>query len=512
MSFEEIKKRSSNVSVYPSLIILTVCTFIYLFLMTMFTSAKIDDLYYTYAYRHWLLGEGEFPGLSPWMDTIKAHFLTVNGRFGDKLLIGYLLLPKWLDALIASATSIGFMLFGVRIALGSPQRHPILATLLVVAFIICLPWWDSMFLGCMAVNYILASFWGLWALAIYFRPTKDPHHNVVATYAGALLLGFLAGSWHECFTFIVAPGLILYPFITKRLSKLQLCILIGGILGAVFIISNPGFWVRYDNQMHFLSMRDSMYILEFCNLSLLFLVLFPILICFKKTRQLYTRRDIGIMSACVIALPINIVIFSSNLGLPRALWFGVILGLIGLAILAKPIKLTRIQRVVSLEFTWALVFFCIIHFAVTVHAQYRIDREFKEVTTRFHDSADGIIFYDEVATKDVPWLALNRPSDNQFYSWRIDNGIMAFYKNNEMALQLVPTVLRDFDPNNAILVDSIIGLYNYAGYYVLDGNNIKPGRWTYINFDPMDTKEPTRKMSHRFRDRNGHEWVYLRHD
>lgn len=334
----------------PSLLlpaVLIACVIFY-FLMTLFTQPHIDDLKYTIDYRHWLLGEADFPGIRPWWEMVKAHFMGINGRLGDKLLIPFLWLPGWGKGLIAAFATVGFFWQAAAVAATDVRRHPYVSTSVILALVLCLPWQDTMFLGCMTVNYVIGLYFSMLALAIFFREESElkvertisqpPVHSpqLYFRFLLALITGFLAGAWHECFTFIVAPGLLLYPLFVHRLSRQQWCVLIGGILGGLFIVCNPGFWVRYEGQMHAFSMKSWTLLFSYANFSLLLIPFYLAAVFLPRLRSLYTRRRLGIMTTCFLALLLNILIFISDLSLPRVMWFGIVMGIIGLAVFFSP--------------------------------------------------------------------------------------------------------------------------------------------------------------------------------
>lgn len=511
------RRTTARLPLFPAtLSALVAACLIFYFLMSLFTPPQPDDLHYAHAYRHWLLGEGAFPGFDPWWQMIKAHFNGINGRLGDKLLIGYLLLPKWLAAAITSVASTGFMLLAAYISTGNLRRHAMLSAAVIMALILCLPWYDTMFTGCMTVNYTLGIFIGLAALAIYWWPcaTEGPRHNRLKL-TGALLLGFIAGSWHECFTFIMAPGLLAYPlFVRRRLNRLQWAVLAGGVLGGIFIICNPGFWTRYDNQMHLMtSASDAIWILYYANISLLLPVLLPISMAVRRLRRRYTNEEIGIMTACAVALCLNVVIFVSNLSFPRVMWYGMTTGIIGLATLAKPFTPGKGLAAVCKVAVCVTASFTIAHMACAAVWQYKLNREYRTIIGLYRQSADGTVFFTQKAAESVPLIAMSRPYHTQFQSWRLDAGKDTFYKQAHMYLQLVPEELRGFRPESAKLINPKQGIYIFRGYAVADGLLTPCRRWQRIHTTCADgTQRHGLSLCHRFRTPDGHTWYYIQTD
>lgn len=508
--FQRRSADNTNTSSWILLLIIAAASLIFYFLMSFYTSPHLDDLHYAYPYRHWLLGEGEFPGIEPWLRTIRAHFYGINGRLGDKLLIGYILMPKWLSASITSLSTVGFMLLAAYIATGNCRRHSLLSTALVVALILSLPWYDTMFLNCMAVNYIIAALLGMAALAIYFRAPEIIGRHPCMKCMTAFAIGFLAGSWHECFTFIFAPGLIAYPLFVRRINSMQRAVLTGGILGGIFILCNPGFWNRYDNQMHLMTMKNAVWVLYYANASLALFIAYPICLSIKRIRRRYTRQDLGIMTTCVIALALNILIFISNLSLPRVLWFGMAGGYIGLAVILRPFSPGKRLRLLSYIVVLGGVIFCLLHFIAAVVLQRKIDMEYKTVIGMYRKSEDGTVFYTEKASKEIEFLTLARPFYDQFQGWHTDAGTDTFYRKADELLQLVPVELRDFQPQKAMLLNKDEGIYLYKGLYVVDACVTPYKRYHHVfTKGKNNTRERILSVCHKFRTEDGRLWYYL---
>lgn len=512
MALHDIIKKDSKFSTVL-LAALIGAAVVFYFLMSYFTSPQLDDLHYGYPYRHWLLGEGDFPGFEPWWRTIKAHFLGINGRFGDKLLIGFLLLPKWISASLATVSTVGFMVMAAYLATGSLRKFPWLATTVIIALILCLPWYDTMFLGCMTVNYIMATFWGLAALCLYFRRTTFSDKHRTLKLAGAFIVGFFAGSWHECFTFIIAPGLLLYPLFVKKLSKPQISVLAGGILGGIFIVSNPGFWMRYNDQMHIVNMKNASMIFYYANFSLIYLVAYPLFMAIKRLRRRYSRSEKGLMLTCFIALILNVVIYLSNLSLPRVPWFGMTLGIVGLGLILTPFRAGKKLAYISKTVVSCGVIFCVAHFCVAAATQFKVDKEYKEVIALYRASTDGTVFYTINSPYDTPWIALSRPFYDQFCYWHTDAGTDTFYKKAHVYLQLVPEALKEFSTDEAKLVNARQGIYLYKGYCVVDADKTPYKRWRTLKITSAEGSNSTNTLlCHKFHSADGHLWYYIQTD
>ena len=487
--------------------------FVFCFLMTYFTPLFTDDLSYSYYYKEWLTGRAPFPGFEPWLKLFVTHFEGINGRFGDKLLLGYLILPKAIQALMSATASLGIVVGASKLAFGSISKNPVKSTLMLLTIAIIMPWYDTMWQACMIVNYIFGSAIGLWAIYLFFRESNsDTHHNMWQ-YIGVLLLGFLAGSWHECLTFIMAPGILIYLIWLRRLDKFKIFLLTGLILGGVFIISCPGFWVRYDHSVRVLSMRHAENIFYYANAALLILLACPAVLSFVKLRNRYSRAEKAYIVAAAIAMLLNAFIFVSNLGMPRALWYGQLIAIVGLWIIIKPIGLRKAWRKIGYSLLIAATVFFITHMAVCVIWQIKLHREYNDIIALYMKSPSGDVFYDQTAAESLPWIAFGRTSYQQFEGWRIDHGIGAFYRTKDKLLHLTPTSLKEFTPENSQRLLGEDAIYKYNGHIVaapIDGRIL---RWRKMECTYNDGhRDAIYTIVQRFKDKDNKSWEYWKID
>ncbi len=483
--------------------------FIYIFLMALFTPHVGDDLKYPLAYNSYLIGESEFPGFGEWWEGIRIHFLSVNGRSGDKLLIGYLLLPQAIQALFAATGAAAMLISCCRLAFSKISSYAYSCMAMLVTIMLLMPWYDTMFVGCMLLNYAVGGGIALTALSLYFRPCKPWRKLRGLQYVLLVTLGFFAGSWHEGFTFITAPG-ILICLIMRRLSRTQAFVLAGLILGGIFIICNPGFWYRYEHKMQIFSMSDATSIFYISNMALLTLLAYPIVVIFPKLRKRYTSTDRDIMLTAMFAVIANAFIFVSNLSFPRVLWYGNLIGFIGLGCFLKVYSPRKILRLMLKFAVIAATIFCLAHETVCVIWQIKLDKEYKEVINLYRESPDGTVFYTQKASETLPWITLDRPSYQQFYGWRIDQWIPEFYRNSDEQLHVVPKELQDFNPQDAKVLNAQQKIYQYNGRYVVDASALSFKRTRSVFSTGKDNKRESYSMvCHKFRTEDGRLWYYL---
>lgn len=490
--------------------IAAVLFFVYVFLMALFTPHVGDDLKYPLTYNNYLIGESGFPGFGAWAEGIRVHFLSVNGRSGDKLLIGYLLLPQAIQALLAAIGATAMLISCCRLAFSKISSQAYFSMTMLVALTLLMPWYNTMFVGCMLLNYVVGGGIAMTAISLYFRPCKPWIRFRGLQYVLLFTSGFLAGSWHEGFTFIIAPGILICLIMRRRLSRSQFFILAGLISGGIFIISNPGFWYRYEHKMQVFSMADATSVFYISNLALLTLAAYPIAVIFPKLRKKYTATDRDIMLTAMLAVISNTFIFVSSLNFPRVLWFGNLIGFVGVGCFLKVYLPGKILRGILKFSVIAATIFCLVHEAVSIIWQIKLDREYKEVIRLYRNSPDGTVFFTQKAAESLPWITLDRPSYQQFLGWRIDQWIPEFYRNSDEPLHLVPEDLQDFNPRRAEILNKTQKIYRYNGRCVVDANTLpfKRERWVTSGSDD-GSRQKFSTVCHRFRDRDGRLWYYL---
>lgn len=480
---------------------------IYVFFMALFTPHVGDDLKYALDYNLFLRGEADFPGFDAWMDRIRVHYLSVNGRFGDKLLVGYLLLPQALQAFLAAAGALGIIIGACKLAFGRISRYPYLCVAFLCCLVLLMPWYNTLFVGCMLLNYVIGGgivFLFLWLLLRYY---KHQSHSNWGQLILLTLLGFLAGAWHEGFTFIIIPGIAVYILMNRKFTRAQCFLLTGFILGAVFIICNPGFWYRLNHKMggpHGYSFSSLFYI---SNVALVILVACPAVLAFKSLRNKYSVTDLSLIVISALAILANAYIFISNLSFPRVMWYGNILGFVGLGCVLKKVRLNLGFKNILKVFTFLTALFCIVHFIVSVVWQIKLSKEFKEVMNLYSVAEKGQVFYD--STTSVPWITLDRPSIHQFQTWRIDQWIPEFYRTDGEKLHLSPVRLKKFSPQKARLIGSNESVYLYQGSIVADMNShpFSRGRKLTVQLKNGTTEKET-AVAHQFKGADGKLYEY----
>lgn len=200
-----------------------------------------DDLAYEgTVWRYW--GAVRYPR---WM---ASHWLHNNGRAAN-MIAPLVLMSRWVAALLNAVVTAAFYLLTVRMALPRGRSVAAAATLLVAVIVFVFPWWDSMMLFDVSLNYVWVTAGLLWWLSMFFGGKR-------LTAGGRWLLwslGFVVGAGHEGASVPLCVALWLWLLMRrggearKRLRQLddaRRTALWCFTAGTVLCILSPGIWMR----------------------------------------------------------------------------------------------------------------------------------------------------------------------------------------------------------------------------------------------------------------------------
>lgn len=398
-----------------------------------------DDLIYSSSYYGYMFHSEPFPGFGPWIDFFIHHAENINGRFGDKLLILYMLLPRWLMGICQALCFYGIVAFSMRIAVGDLWRKSyrtiIFASILVLTF----PWYDNGFLACMFINYqvgVLISV--MWVYYFLHTPKKTWYTGIFIA-----ILSFCAGSWHECFSFIIFPSVIIIQCLRKDRGIINYISVCCFFLGVLFILCCPGFWARMGyafnvgNQVWLLSILKPLYCIPF--------ILYVIVLLWRKV--VCKRTDyLSFNDWMFVGMAVNLILGTTYLSeqvdsrMFRIWWYALTFGLIGSLIVSRRWRMPRVFRVISLI---AISLITMVHLSISVYSQYQIKGEYDEVMYEFRNSPNGVVYFDNHAYEYSRLAALRKPQRDIFMHYTLDcTGLQ--HPQCQM-LKLFPTELKKID-------------------------------------------------------------------
>ena len=374
----------------------------------------------------------------------KMHYATVNGRLGDKLILWVITwMPKRLIGAVSGLSCLSLFYFGSRLAFGSVRRHPLRTIMLVAALNCLLPWFCGIFITNIALNYLWGSALAVIVMWLFVRP---PERQGALLWVGLFLLSLIAAWWHEAYSVAFLPGMLLFALLMRRrLKGSTVAILAGTFAGVVIVLVAPGFWVRVGGEIYRtplpLMLRGAA-----IGLGLTWLV--PLLLLTPLRRRL-DRLSLAAGAMVCVALGDILAIFFMSIYAVRMFWYVDVIALPVAAMLCVPL-IGRVNAKLRVWSCVALSAFLVVHYAVTIPVQAREDREYKEVSMKYMDSADGVVYYDCGGWDSGPWISLHKcgifamlPEDRCNSNYMVE-----FYRVDGKPLSLVPTSLRDFDMRN----------------------------------------------------------------
>lgn len=378
-----------------------------------------------------------------------AHYFGINGRIGDKLILWLLAdVPKWCIAFISGVAAMSMFYFGSLTAFGSIRKHPLKSCVLTGAIICCMPWFVSMFLTNMVLNYL----WGTGIAAIIVWFFVRPRKLSMAGNIGIFILSFIVSGWHEACSLPLLGGGIIFMLINRHNNpRIRYIIMIGILAGVLFTLTSPGFWLRKNMLEH----NDNIItqplgimlrgIIGGINIGLIVWII-PLLAGIRKWRESIGRLTLAFGCMACVGMAIAIGIYFATYYTLRVFWYADMLALIAIGMLFAqlaaplPVVLRRISG-------YAIMLFVVLHLWVSIDRQHRIAAEYEDIIGEYAASEDGTVFYDYSGYGYGSPLNLRKAQIfalNTEYRYGY-NYITEFYRNDSLAISIVPTELRDFD-------------------------------------------------------------------
>jgi len=202
-----------------------------------------DDWFYSLAGGHdytefFSCGGEPVTGLSDALAAIGRHYMLINGRLADKLLILTTLIPVFIARLgIALLWGVGLWklahMCGGREMPGAP---------LFVSMLVCCTWWMLPWEDCVVslaceFNYVLPA---ALCLIVSERVIADKRSGV-----WCCLLALIAGAMHESSSAGVCAGMLALCLMKRgRLSRSQWAMCLSFGAGTLILLAMPGTWQR----------------------------------------------------------------------------------------------------------------------------------------------------------------------------------------------------------------------------------------------------------------------------
>lgn len=439
------------------------------------TPWQFDDLVYALPWRSYFLSDGPAPTWHEMWESIVNQTLTANGRFGDKFVVPMLMMvPGWLYAVATGLAVLAMFYMGCRLAFGPVSRYPWRWVLLCSAYFLLLPWAQYELLVNMVLNYTFGSVFALLAFYCLVRgdERKRPRWYLWVAFLSALF----AGWWHEEFGFAFGPAIFLYLLMTRGWKQpVSRLVFIGVCAGFLLLVAAPGFWVRIGNFVYEEGYNPSRIptLIKGVNFLLLLPLLGVVGLACKRVRGWLGSRLWALVAAFTVAFGFTLILYWNSLPFMRLFWYFDVLGIALLGMLAQRILGGRHHLWVKI-LAWCAIAFVAAHSVATIRWQKIITREFQDIVKLYHDSPDGVVYYDHHTNGFGPWLTLRKARIYAFTHEAREYGVPQFYDKPEgyKPLSIVPTALRNLDPAK-VQGEGLVKCYK--GYFICQRGNGRIG-------------------------------------
>lgn len=482
---KRLSRNNSNIAKHMPLVMLSVFALLCA-AIDYFWSPAGDDISYSAMYGGYggYIYRGEdFPGLGQWFDFFLKHAREINGRLGDKFITLYLAVPRWAQALITGLSVWTIMVVTARIAFG--KCKPDGSWLMLGAgIIIVMPWYDSFFLSCMVLNYGIAT-----ALAVFWIwQFLNPGPLTLLRGVGLAVLSILVGGWHEGFSVLFLPSLLLLYLFRKDLRSGSNNLMLAGFLaGVAFILSCPGFWDRMGKEYDMSTHSYTYYILAGAPIMVTFIAL---LFCavrqfvLKRSSALNFDRKEWIWYVAVLlngAATFYVIIKTSETYF-RAWW---VADLLSLSVLASMYARLSLNKIVRFLLNAGLTVFAVINLCVSLYWQILIYKENEQVLKMFCAAPHKNVYFDVYAPDAASCLTLRKVQRDVFmhHALHLVGDVMTGSPNKLIVLPrefagLDTLPLRRVEENDSLLITP-------KGNFVFENKTLVRSR--YAKMDYIDT-------------------------
>lgn len=415
-----------------------------------YTPYHKDDLNYLIPFHDFKEGVDSLDFNLVW-EQILWQYENINGRFGDKILYLFLLMPKPAFACICGLAVFLLLYFASKITFyGKKFKNKGSSILLTSAIMIFFPWGDHMFLVAFSTNYILSG--ALVLVVIYYFLHPDKINNKYRQI-GICLLSIIAAPWHEAYGFCVAVAMTLYLIVNRKaVNRLQIAIYCFWLAGCLSFILASGMWSRAEN-------IQNAGIITFNFVYAIPVIAFGLLLIYLGIKRKFNSiPDLKLLYFTLIVCICNmIIILNFGGGSPRIFSFGILFSIIGIANYLsgfnsyKPFLISSISTI-----------FIFLHLCFCVTLQRNLYYQHIDVINLYKKSKSGVVFYDIYNYDYSSILSLRKISWYQFHT---DNICSTNYYRHEKPLSIIPTALEHISATEEKLFCQKHNIYQHNGYF-----------------------------------------------
>lgn len=329
----------------------------------------LDDYWFLYDYKCGLADDDSgslFDGLKSFWS---FRIFNDNGRLCNMIGISFLLIPRWIGALITTITFVIGIYLMCRLAKVRPDDYNSIGLLfLMITF--GLPWHDSIFTTVYTFNYIWDIPIMLWCILLFFSKK---------THGGAMMFvwGLILGAWHEIYSLPVLIAFIaLFVLRLVPARKDRLFLIAGLIAGLAWLMLILAWSQRVGNDIGWNHTLTSFIQLGYHYMGFFpFLCLLIICASVRKWRKMISDPLVVlIFVACVTIICVQVTVRQARAGFPAY-----ILGFVGVVYLLRHM-LPRVFVGNNSKIRWITLAVSLFMCAHIVAADCEVIRLNKEIT------------------------------------------------------------------------------------------------------------------------------------
>ena len=433
-------------------------------------------------------------GFSPFSFESYLKFIRANRAF-DNFRICNMLVP--MAVCFQPAMSIfpiftglmtGAILFlGYRLVNPQPQRlkQAFICALLWGEIIMFLPWFN-LFIADYALNYIWSGAISLFAIFLALKIIDN--RLSTGAFLLSLAVAFIAGGWHEGFSLPTLSGLALLAIMKKgKLPGRFYAFFLIYLLSAIFFLWSPGMWARMGRTMGGVTVGADYSAFAVVILLTAYILVLALSVRGRKILAEGVHNPFFVTGLGIIAAGYLIAILTD--GSPRTFFWADLAATINLTILINASLESVKSRAFYATATAFLISLCLLQSAACIRMQLSIRREGNEILKMLRASERGMIFYDILIPKSLPWFYREMPVYDPWHStWQY----MLFLEllNTDFG-GVVPEVLE------TVQIEKLTPLREEPEFYEVDGHifstNFVKSEWSQYNLGVDELRAPEQK-------------------
>lgn len=395
--------------------------------------------------------------INTWVEHIKMDC----GRLANLTMMFFLALPKWFGSSIAFGFWILCMVISLRLAKVSMQRSPWLLAVALFCWSFQIAWSENLGSLALQYNYIVPSglmVWYIW----WLYNSKYSRWNMILV----AVLGLIIGAWHEGFSvpvFIGGISIILF-YRQFRMPKYYLA-LISLLLGIIFLISCPGFYVRIECQLHILD-APLIVVVNLFLANIIYFIMFVWIIIRLIRGGLKNLSPLLMFALISGGTAVFIHLFAG--GYRRISWWADVISIIGLLELFGTLKFNKLPTRSWLKWSIFIILgsLTLVHWGYVDYYTFNLRKEFKEAISKIKASSGRFIFLDYTPSDKMPLICMRTPGSAMFDQYMPAGLVKEYFTGHskEYLMLIVPEILSSVTAESGSAIPGGTGLREINGY------------------------------------------------